>query len=205
MGAVNGPGALERDAVLSCYADAVAAMGRAGRRVVHWEEPTPCGTWRALDLAGHVLAIVRYYLRLLDAAQAGAPLSGLPRGAALAEMNTNDLTALAERSGPERIEGFTRLAHEHLDRVASADWALILGTWSGLGALTLGQHTGVAVGEWHVHAWDLSRAAGADHRPQDPATVAAGQWAVGRAVGPGDPWTGVLRAYERDPGWAPPR
>jgi putative acetyltransferase len=118
-------------------------------------------------------------------------------------MNATDLATLEVESGPERIETFVELAEIHLRRLHEANWDTTLGIWAGLGPLTVGEHTGIAIGEWHVHAWDLARASGSDHVPADPATVREGQHVLKRATDPGDPWTAVLRGYERDPGWAP--
>jgi hypothetical protein len=69
---------------------------------------------------------------------------------------------------------------------------------------------GAACAEWHLHAWDLARALGADYRPADPAVVLAG-WrsgmphlplpAPGRLAGLAgrgtDPWHAVLAASGR--------
>jgi len=206
-----------KSAVLACYAEGVAAIGALGARVSDWESPTPCGEWTALDLAGHLLAIVRYYHRLLDAVGVGRPLVGLPRGSDLAAMNANDLVELDVAGGSERVEIFCDLSEQHLRRLWDAEWDdgwdATLGTWSGLGDLTVGQHTGVAIGEWHVHAWDLARASGGDHRPNDALTIKKGQRPVGRLTdlagerGEGDEsdlWIAVLGAYGRDPEWRPP-
>ena len=193
----------DREAVLAAYADGLDAVGRAGRRVGDWDAPTPCGTWTALEVSGHVLAIIRYYLRLLDAMEDGRPMTHLPRGEDLAAMNSKDLAQLPEGGGAERVERFGELGSEHLRRLRDSEWGRTVGTWSGLGNMTVGEHAGVAVGEWHVHAWDLARASGGDHRPADAITVKQGQRVVLRATGPGDPWAAVLLGYGRDPHWAP--
>ena len=193
----------EKSSVLAAYADGMTAIRIAGSRLSNWDAETPCGTWKALDLAGHLLAIVRYYHRLFDASSEGRPIAGLPRGAELAEMNARELAALVETRGPERLEGFGELAELHLHRLHEASWEETLGTWTGLGPLTVGEHTGIAIGEWHVHAWDLARASGGDHVPADPATVRDGQHIVGRATEAGDPWMAVLRGYGRNPEWVP--
>ena len=119
--------------------------------------------------AGHLLAIARYY-GLLDAAATGRHRSGLPRGSDLEAMNARDLAALPEGSGPDRIAEFLVLARDYGHRLAGADWRRTLGEWDGIGPLTLAEHTGLAIGEWHIHAWDLARSAGQDHRPADPDT-----------------------------------
>ena len=209
----------DKSAVLACYAEGVVAIRALGARISDWEAPTPCGDWTAVDLAGHLLAIVRYYHRLLDAVAGGRPLVGLPRGADLAAMNANDLAELEVSGGSERVVIFSELAEQHLQRLWDVEWDATLGTWSGLGDLTVGQHTGVAIGEWHVHAWDLARASGGDHRPNDALTVKKGQRPVRRVVdlagegegegeggegGVSNSWISVLRAYGRDPEWRPP-
>jgi uncharacterized protein (TIGR03083 family) len=190
--------------VLACYADGVSGFASAGRKVSDWRAPTPCGTWTTLELAGHLLAIARYYHRLLDASLAGTPITGLPRGDDLAAMNARDLSGLAESDGAERIGRFCELAETYRSRLEETEWDRVLGEWSGLGELTVGEHTGVALGEWNVHAWDLARATGGDHRPEDPILIAGGQGVVGRTIdltGSDDPWRAVLRAYGRNLGW----
>ena len=191
----------ERDAVLGSYADALTAFRGFGLTAADWDVLTPCGEWNLLDLSGHLLAIARYYHRLLDAAEAGHHLEGLPRGGQLAAMNARDLRDLVEPTGDERMEFFLELASAHLQRLQRVDWKVILGDWSGLGPLTVGQHSGVAIGEWHVHAWDMARSFGAEHRPSDPVVVAEGNRVVRNVSYQGDPWQALLRAYGRDPNW----
>jgi uncharacterized protein (TIGR03083 family) len=194
-----------RERILASYADALDAFADLRPAVSDWAAPTPCGTWAALDLAGHVLAIVRYWHGLLHAVAAGAPRTGLPRGDDLAAMNAADLAALSEAGGDERMADFLDEAAAHLERLRRADWDEVLGEWSGLGPLTVGQHSGVAIGEWHVHAWDLARALGRDHRPADVAVVAEGNRVLPGPDGPGgDEWTTLLGRYGRDPSWRPP-
>jgi hypothetical protein len=193
---------LDPTEVLAAYLEGVNGVDRAAVVVEDWEMASPCGQWRAVDLAGHLLAIARYYHRLLDAAAAGSPLVDLPRGRQLAAMNAEDLVRLTDGDGPERARRFVAAAREYASRLGRIDWTLTLGTWSGLGDLSIGEHTAVAVGEWHVHAWDIARSAGLDHRPNDPLTIARGQAAVGRDIGPGEPWIALLRAYGRDPEWS---
>lgn len=194
-------GLSDRAAVLASYEEGVRALEGLAGRVRRWDLPTPCGDWRAVDLAGHALCVVRYYLRLLDAAEAGHPVTSLPRGDELAAMNADDLAHLPEAYGADRTAKFGELAATHLRRLQRADWTIALGTWSGLGEMTVGEHSGVALGEWHVHAWDMARAIGEHHRPSDPLVVARGQAVVFRATEPGDPWLAVLRGYGRDPSW----
>lgn len=114
-------------------------------------------------------------------------------------MNARDLAALPDVGrvetagpqvvGPERIGRFLELARRHTERLVNADWTAVLDWWDGPGVLTVGQHTGLAAGEWHVHAWDLARSAAAVHRPTDSGAVAAARRAV-RATGRRRPLAG---------------
>ena len=194
----------ERPLVLASYTDAVDALERCGGLGIDWPAPTPCGQWSAGDLAGHLVAIIRYYHRLLDLALVGAPARDLPRGDDLAAMNARDLDELAERGGGERLAAFVPLARRHVDRLGAVDWDRPLGDWSGLGTLEIGFHSALAIREWHVHAWDLARAAGSDHRPGDVETVARAAALLDASVGPGSDWDAVLSASWRDPHWSPP-
>jgi hypothetical protein len=193
----------DREIVLASYHEGVLAIEQA-TAIADWDAPTPCVEWRAVELVGHLLAVIRYYHRLLDSASVGRPIVDLPRGEQLAVMNANELSGLIAGSGVERTRQFVGLANDYATRLRKVDWDVTLGTWVGLGDLTIEEHTGVILGEWHVHAWDLARSAGVDHRPSDSVTVANGQGAVLRAVGPGDPWVEVLRGYGRDPDWSRP-
>jgi uncharacterized protein (TIGR03083 family) len=186
-----------RDAVLAAYADGVAAVVRLASGIRDWAAPTPCAGWDARDLAGHVLCVADYYNRLLDAALAGNPRRDLPRGDALTRMNAADLAALPDSGGPGRVAAFQRSAGRHRDRLHAVDWDLVLGSWQDLGPLTVGAHAGLAVGEWHLHAWDFARAAGGDHEPADPATVAAGRSVLPGAFPGGPPWAATLRSAGR--------
>jgi hypothetical protein len=191
--------------VVDSYADALDAMRALHPKITRWEWPTPCDQWTVLDLSGHLLTIVRYWHRLLDAAEGGHPIVDLPRGRELEAMNAQDLRSLAEAgesTGPARMERFYALASAHLRRIERADWGLTLGHWTGLGPLTVGQHSAVAIGEWHVHAWDMARSIGADHRPADADVVAEGNTVVRDVPGiDDDPWRSLLVAYGRDPAW----
>ena len=190
-----------RQRIAAAYREALRAFAGLHPRITEWDAPTPCGQWSLLDLSGHLLAIARYWHRLLDAAEGGQHAVGLPRGRDLAAMNATDLLNLPETSGTRRMERFLGFAEDHLRRIEDVDWYMILGEWSGLGPLTVGQHGGVAVGEWHVHAWDMARSLGQDHRPSDAEVVREGNRVLRDIAGSGDPWLAVLTAYERDTGW----
>lgn len=190
---------LDRERVLTAYDDGVHAVQAAATALSDWRRPTPCADWDATALAGHLLAIARYYHRLLDAAVQARPLVDLPRGPRLQAMNATDLAALPDQSGPERIVEFAASAKSYRDRLGVVAWDLVLGVWDGIGALQVGQHTALAVGEWHLHAWDLAHANGQEHRPADPEIVAAGRRVLPEPLPAGDPWTATLRWAGREP------
>lgn len=181
-----------RDVVLAAYADGLRAVEISAAYVSDWSAPTPCTQWRAVDLAGHLLTIARYYHRILDGAVAGEPLTGLPRGTDLQAMNARDLARLPDESGPRRIAAFLVLARDYGRRIAEAGWAEPLGEWNGVGPLTLAEHTVLAVAEWHIHAWDLFSTSGREYRPADPETVAAGRLVLPEPLPHGDPWQATL-------------
>jgi hypothetical protein len=185
--------------VLTAYRDGVVSLGRLGAKVADWRVQTPCSPWTLLDLGGHVLAVARYYHRLLNAALSGDPTTGLPLGAALATMNDLDLRALPERHGPERFLAFEAVAARYGERLADADWSQPLGDWQGSGPRPIGDHTLAAVGEWHIHAWDVARSFGWDYRPDDPEVILAGRRVFGAVPDGADPWTAALRAAGRRP------
>lgn len=179
--------------MLAAYDEGVRAIDSASAAVVDWYASTPCEAWRCADLAGHVLCIARYYHRLLDAARTGRPLSGLPSGETLAQMNARDLADLPASAGPERIGEFVQIAAAYSDRLRDVDWEASVGDWAGIGALTIAQHSLLAVGEWHIHAWDFARAVGGDHRPADPELLLAGRRVLPGTPTDADPWSATLQ------------
>jgi hypothetical protein len=191
----------QRGRIIASYADALEAMRRLSTGISDWSAPTPCGRWSLLELAGHLLAIARYWHRLLDGAESERPNADLPRGPALAAMNARDLLGLPETTGSQRMGRFMEQAAVHVQRLERSNWELTLGDWSGLGSLTIGQHSGVAIGEWHVHAWDIARSIGEEHRPCDAPVVAAGNRVLRDLPEEDDPWLAVLAGYGRDVHW----
>jgi len=194
-------GRMDAVRVLAAYDEGVKAIEEVSPAVVDWNASTPCAAWRCVDLAGHVLCIARCYHRLLDAALTGRPLSGLPRGEALAVMNGRDLIELPETSGPERVCDFVRTATVYGDRLRDHDWETSIGAWVGIGRLTIAEHILLAVGEWHIHAWDLARAAGGDHQPADAEVVLAGRRLLPGSLPEGEPWAAALQGPGRLPSW----
>jgi hypothetical protein len=185
--------------VLAAYRDGVVSLSRLGAKVVDWRVRTPCPQWTLLDLSGHVLAIARYYHRLLNAALAGEPYTELPHGADLATMNDLDLRALPERHWPERFLAFEAVATRYGERLADADWSTVLGEWRDRGPLSIGDHTLAAVGEWHIHAWDVARSFGWQYQPDDPDVVLAGRHVIAAVPREADPWPASLLAAGRRP------
>jgi hypothetical protein len=118
-------------------------------------------------------------------------------------MNARDLRDVIVPSGAVRMELFLESAYAHIQRLQRVDWEMVLGEWSGLEPLTVRQHTGVAIGELHVHAWDMTRSIGTDHRPHDVEVVAEGNRVVRNISAQGEPWEAILIAYGRDPNWTP--
>ncbi len=156
---------------LAPYLDGVDAVGRAveGWDEGQWAGPA-CGVWNGTELAGHLVTVVGWYHAWLDRALAGDatpafPVEDLDREAAAA------LAALPVRSGPDRIATFRAEAERYAYRVADH---LDVPYGYPRGTVTAGLHAGVAGVEWHVHAWDLARAAGRDHTPADPVALFLG-------------------------------
>ncbi len=183
---------------LRAYGDGVRALQRLGLEYVDWSLPTGCAGWAAIDLAGHVLATARSYHRLLDVALAGQARSALRRGADLADCGATRPAALAVSGGADRIVAFDAIATRYGERVGDLDPELVLGAWSGVGPLTLRQHTMLAAGEWHLHAWDLAGALGWDYRPADPEVLLEGRRLLPQPVPTGPPWTAVLASSGRE-------
>jgi hypothetical protein len=193
------PPGMDRDRVLGAYGRGVANVTHLAAKTIDWGVGTPAPAWTLLDLAGHVLSIARYFHRLLNAALAGEAMTGLPTGEALDRFNAVELSGVGELSGPERVLAFDAVARRYGERLAEVDWSLTLGVWEPRGPLTVAQHTLLAVGEWELHAWDVARSFGWDHRPDDPEVVAAGCRLLGDVLPAGDPWSAALRASGRRP------
>ena len=174
------------------YAEGVRGLQRLGSKYVDWTlRIEPAGA-PAIDLAGHVLATARSYHRLLDAALAGAPGRGLPRGDDLGDRGAAEPVALGLSAGADRIVAFDAVATRYGERVHDLDPELVLGVWEGLGALTIRQHTMLAACEWHLHAWDLAGALGWDYRPPDAELLLEGRRLLPEPLPAGAPWPAVL-------------
>jgi uncharacterized protein (TIGR03083 family) len=209
------------DQVLEAYHDGVTAVSQLAARFSPeaWDRPTPCPEWRARDLAGHLCCMADDYHEYLDDAPASryARLIGSgphPRSLArkLARQNAAELAALADAPASEYIAAFAWSARAYARRLAAV-WNLPHHEYRGQ-LVTVAGMAGAAGAEWHLHAWDLARALGTDHRPADPGAVLAG-WQAGMVhlpvslargcalAGPAgrraDPWHAVLLASGRLP------
>ncbi|SEG81499.1 Mycothiol maleylpyruvate isomerase N-terminal domain-containing protein [Thermomonospora echinospora] len=198
----------DRHRLLESYQDGVRAIQGLAARVEDWSVPTPCAEWTALDLAGHLRCVAENQLEYLQDAPdsrlaklfaQNAPSAVLIRQQA--RQNAAELAVLPAESGPERIMTFTVSAGAYADLVPDA-WDRTHLIYRGT-KYTVGDHVGATCVEWHLHAWDLARALGLDHRPRDPEVlVAAWHWGVPHLPLTGaDPWRSVLGSSGRSPRW----
>jgi len=178
--------ALQPDPVLRAFEDGVAAIGRMAVAFgipEEWAARTPCPEWRARDLAGHLRCIADDYHEYLDDAPASryARLLGSgphPQALArkLARQNAAELAALPDAPPDEHLAAFVLSARAYARRLPSV-WDLPHHQYRDV-VVTVAGMAGAATAEWHLHAWDLARALGAEHRPADPEAVLAG-WRAG--------------------------
>jgi uncharacterized protein (TIGR03083 family) len=183
-----------------------AIVGIAARfTAATWNAPTPCPEWRAADIAGHLRCVADDYHEYLD----GAPVSRLARLMAtgapaetiarkLARQNAAELAALPDEPPAAHIQAFAASAIRYTARLGPL---LSLPHHSYRGrVITVAGMGGMALVEWHVHAWDLASALGESYRPADPEAVLAG-WLAGIPhqdfARDADPWLAVLRSAGR--------
>ncbi|HUC57215.1 MAG TPA: maleylpyruvate isomerase N-terminal domain-containing protein [Streptosporangiaceae bacterium] len=203
--AVRGPAsAIDAPAAYRQGIEAIAGIA-ARFTFATWNAQTPCAEWRAADLAGHLRCVVDDYHEYLD----NAPVSRLARlmatgGSAeriarkLARQNSAELAALPDVPPGEHIRAFTESAARYTARLGPL-LTLPHHTYQGR-LITVAGMGGMALVEWHVHAWDLAAALGESYRPDDPEAVLAG-WMAGiphlPIVPDRDPWAAVLRSAGR--------
>lgn len=194
----------DRDAILAAVRDGIEALGSRIADVPP-QAPTPCADWSALDLVRHLEAIAGAYL-LWAGSAVGGRVARLRTGRDLHAYNTLMLDRLPDLSVLDHARRFRDLADDHV-RLARVTWTIpMLETPDGT-VLAVGRHAGVAAVEWHVHAWDLGRAAGGGHRPDAatlPVLTAAWDQTLAEITGtdrdPGqDDWTSILVASGRHP------
>jgi hypothetical protein len=211
---------VSRAGVLAAYRDGITVICELAAQFTEatWLAATPCGEWRAADLAGHLRCVADDYHEYLDDAPArrlarlmstNASAESLARK--LARQNSAELAALPDVSGPEHIKAFAESARSYGRRLPMS-WDLPHHRYQGID-ITVGAMAGAACAEWHLHAWDLARSLGKDYRPAVPEIVLAAWRAgvpqlwpapVGGDPGAGDaddPWHFLLTASGRDPGW----
>lgn len=201
----------DRHRVLESYEDGVQAIRALAASIQDWNVPTPCTDWQAIDLAGHLRCVAENYLEYLQDAPDSrlAKLFAQEAASAVlirqqARQNATELAVLPPESGVERIMAFSVSAGAYADLMPDA-WDRTHLIYRGT-KYTVGDHAGAACVEWHLHAWDLARAAGTDYRPGDPELlVSAWHWGVPHLpLTGGDPWQAVLRSSGRSPTWPAP-
>ncbi len=211
------------DPGLAAYRDGVTVICELAARFndAQWAAPTPCGDWRAADVAGHLRCMAddlhEYlddapYSRLARLMGTGFPAATLARKQA--RQNAAELAILPDEPAPEHIAAFAASARSYATRIAPL-WDQPHHYYRDT-VVTVGEMAGVACGEWHVHAWDLARSLGMDYRPAAPDLVFDGWWAgspqlrppeaagllVAAPVDAGDVWETLLNVFGRDPGWS---
>jgi len=136
-----------------------------------WQQPA-CGIWSAEQTARHLLAVSCWYHEWLDRSIGGATKRPFDESE-FDQQNEVAVAARSELSGARAVAEFRKNALTYLDR-AESHWDMPF--VFPFGTLTVGQHCGLAAAEWHLHAWDLSTAAGSPHQPAHPdrLLVAAG-------------------------------
>ena len=206
---------------IAAYRDGVTVICELAARFTaeQWAAPTPCGDWRAADVAGHLRCMADDYHEYLDDAPGsrlarlmatGFPAATLARKQA--RQNAAELAELPDVPAADHIAAFAASARSYAARVAPL-WDQPHHYYRGT-VVTVGAMVGVACGEWHVHAWDLARSLGVHYRPADPELVFDGWWAGSPQLRPaeaagllvaapveGDVWETLLRVFGRNPDW----
>jgi Mycothiol maleylpyruvate isomerase N-terminal domain len=208
--------------VLAAYDEGVAAICGLAERIEAeglWDAQTPCPEWRAADLAGHLRCIADDFHEYLDEAPVSRYARLLATGAhadtlsrKLARQNAAELVALADAPPLEHIAAFAQSARSYAIRMPAV-WDLPHHQYRDT-VVTVAGMAGAACVEWHLHAWDLAQAVGADYRPADPAAVLdcwrrgmpqlppvlRTGWLGGLGARHIDPWHAVLAASGRPAG-----
>lgn len=158
---------LDPNRVIDQYDEGVRAIAQfASEREGRAWHKTIVGEWSAHELARHLVVVSGWYHEWLDRALAGNAEQPFP-AKQLDDRNELAILDIRDVDGPEAIDQFVERATTYADRLrsaaASGDWDTPYGFAHGIA--TVGGHAGIAAGEWHLHAWDLSGGAWA---PTDP-------------------------------------
>lgn len=194
------------EAVASAHAAITRMVALATGDLVD-EAPTPCSRWTVRDLVRHLEAIAGAYV-LWASAAIGGRVGDLRMGAELAAYNQQMLQRLPEHGTGRHMTTFSQLASDHMRIVEAFPDSPMLRVPTTGAQWTVADHAGVAALEWHLHAWDLSRAAGTVHVPDAAPLAIAWTATLGPALdrplevdgaGNGAVWDAVLRASGRSP------
>jgi hypothetical protein len=180
-------------AVRDAYLEGLDAVRLAATTVDDWASPTRCAGWRAVDLAGHLVLVVRMYDAHLARATEELPARFASAGERR-ERNERELAELPPSSGPHRVGAFLDTARTYLARVTARPLALYRREDH---VFTAADHLTTAAIEWHLHAWDLD----ARRAAPDCAPLLADAWRAHLPfpMGDGEPWQALLRASGRTP------
>jgi hypothetical protein len=189
----------DRDDVQRNFAEGVDAIERyAGSYTDDQWTRSALGVWDASEVLTHVDHMAHWYHERVDRALAGDLSQPFPGDDF--DRWTVEQVAAAPRALPrERAADFGATARAYAERLPDV-WGTPM--WHVGATLTVGQHAALAAVEWHAHAWDLARVIGVEHRPQQPATLAAGAAEAvtvaqrNRTVQRVVPW---VAAHQRDP------
>lgn len=180
--------------VREAYEDGLDAVRLAATAVDDWSVPTRCAGWRAVDLAGHLVLVVRMYDEQLSVAARSTEPARFRSAAERREANERALAGLPASTGPHRIGAFLDTARAYLRRVEASPG---LRFQREDHVLTAAEHLSSAAIEWHLHAWDLDPS----RVPPASAALLVAEWRrhLPFPVGEGEPWEALLVASGRTP------
>src|SRR5215212_1751396 len=92
--------------VREAYDDGVDAVRLAAVAIDDWSTPTRCAGWRAVDLAGHLVLVVRMYDEHLSTAARSESPARFRSAAERRDENERALADLPASTGPQRIGAF---------------------------------------------------------------------------------------------------
>ena len=139
---------------IAAYRDGVTVICELAARFTaeQWAAPTPCGDWRAADVAGHLRCMADDYHEYLDDAPGsrlarlmatGFPAATLARKQA--RQNAAELAELPDVPAADHIAAFAASARSYAARVAPL-WDQPHHYYRGT-VVTVGAMVGVACGE----------------------------------------------------------